>query len=147
MHEREIYHAVLGTEVELGEKKGGWPSSYPSSFISSQHQNGLNTTLVFCPLFHPVCCQMLEGGERTLKREKPDSKHNTFSDPPAASLDKIFQVRMCLVSCTKWWKGKSGRSFFLGIPRTGWACIVSCDLRLTCERVGWKQRDLPTRWL
>lgn len=87
--------------------------------------------MFFCAPLHPGFCQMLEGGEITLKGGKINYKYSTFSDPLLLLTTSLRLECVCLVVPSGERERVGGD--FLDVLRRDMACIFSWNLRLTCE--------------
>lgn len=88
--------------------------------------------MFYCPLPHPGFCQMLEGGEITLKGAGGEITDIAHSVTCLLLLTRSFRSAcVCLVVPS----GKKERvgGGFVDIPRRDIACIIIWNLRLTCE--------------
>lgn len=127
--------------MEVGERKGGWPLRYLSSTIIfhiltapkwPEHHR------VFLSSSSPWLLPNVRWGRDNAGRSGGRNyKHSTFSDPPSVALDKISQIRVCLLVVPSSERERVG-VVFLDIPRRDMVCIISWNLRLTCETEGLK---------
>lgn len=109
----------------------------------------LSTKMAWTPwcfsvlFFHPGFCQMLEAGEITPKGEKSEITNLTHS----VTLRLLLLTRslrsecVCLVLPSS--KRERVGGVFLDILRRERACIISWNLRFTCETEGLKVERLP----
>lgn len=140
MDEGEIYNAFLGTEMEVGERKGGWPLCYLSSTIKfhilaspkrPEHRVLLSSS---SPWFLSNVRRGRDNTERGGGGEIIDIAHSVTC---LLLLTRSLRSEcVCLVEPS----GKKERvgGGFVDLLRRDISCIIIWNLRLTCETEGLK---------